>query len=106
MRGRSRLAHFPQHAGSESGEIIAAGLSTRQIDQFQECVLAGDSEAATNWLDEYCPNYQEIAEEQFELLVVSIRKDAFWILAVEEVISDHRDLFEDLFSALDTRRAA
>lgn len=88
------------------GQIIASSLSGSQLAEFESLVEAGDCVAAEACLRRHCPKYQRIADEQFDALVEALRRDAFWILAVEEAIAAERDTYEDMFSRLDALRAS
>lgn len=83
------------------GMIVSAGLSPRQRAEIAQATRAGDEGELQTLLSLYCPNLDEIVDEQFELLVMTLRRDAHLILAIEDAISENRASYEEMFAALD-----
>lgn len=62
------------------GEHMSQGLTDAQLCEFEALIDAQDDEAIAQWLDENRPDYQEIIEEEFEILLQEVRENARHIM--------------------------
>ena len=71
------------------GEHMSQGLTDAQLCEFEALIDAQDDEAIAQWLDENRPDYQEIIEEEFEILLQEVRENARHIM---EAVPPHLKL--------------
>lgn len=59
------------------GERLSAGLSTQQLEEFEQILDSGDSDGPGRWLMATVPNYRAIVNEELASLVTTA---AMWFI--------------------------
>lgn len=84
------LAAVVDHLRLRIGERLAAGMTREQLDAIDACTDAGDEEGSLAVLRAARPDYQRVADEEFEALKDELRAGAPAILAAHGIpIADH-----------------
>ena len=50
------------------GTELSKDLSDEQLEQFEKLIDEGDEEAAIQWLEQHCPNYKQVVQDELEKL--------------------------------------
>jgi len=66
------------------GTELSRGMSDAKLEQFEKLVEAKDQAGATAWLQQNCPNYKQVVQQELETIKEEILAGRERLLAPDE----------------------